>query len=270
MTTQAMPKRPPSDEGSRATVGARTLRRDRWWVYPLVTGGLLTVIVGYLSYVVLSGVDYYWKPYLSPFYSPCITANCVGHSGGVFERLPSIAPAAPALLIIAFPAGFRVTCYYYRKAYYRSLWFAPPACNVAEPHRRYTGENRMPLILQNVHRYFWYFAVIFAGILSYEALIAFRNHEGEWGHMGLGTLLLVVNAVLLWGYTMSCHSCRHIVGGRINNFSQHPFRYKYWTWVSKLNARHMEWAWASLIWITLTDVYIRLLASGTFGGVQFF
>ena len=70
---------------------------------------------------------------------------------------------SPALLILIFPLGFRLTCYYYRKAYYRGFWASPPACAVAEPHAKYTGETRFPLILQNIHRYFFYFAVLVAG-----------------------------------------------------------------------------------------------------------
>ena len=57
--------------------------------------------------------------------------------------------------------GFRLTCYYYRKAYYRAFWRAPAACAVREPHAKYTGETRFPLILQNVHRYFFWIALVF-------------------------------------------------------------------------------------------------------------
>src|SRR5438067_1236350 len=73
---------------------------------------------------------------------------------------------SPALLILPFPLGFRLTCYYYRKAYYRSFWLSPPACAVADAHRRYTGERRFPLIFQNVHRYFFYLALPFAVLLT--------------------------------------------------------------------------------------------------------
>ena len=158
-------------------------------------------------------------------------------------------PVTPALIIIVFPMGFRVTCYYYRKAYYRSFWASPPACAVPEPHKKYTGERRFPLIMQNIHRYFWYVAVVFALILTWDFIDSFRDHEGRWGHMGLGTLVLLVNIALIWTYTASCHSCRHITGGRLKHFSKHPVRYKVWTIVSKLNAKHMQLAWASLAWI---------------------
>ena len=168
---------------------------------------------------------------------------------------------SPALIVLIFPLGFRLSCYYYRKAYYRSFWGSPPACAVVEPHRRYTGETRFPLMLQRMHRYFFFFGVLFVAILTYDAVLAF-DFEGHVG-MGLGTLVLLVNAILIWGYTLGCHSCRHIIGGRLRAFSRHPLRHRFWSLVSLLNGKHMQWAWVSLIWIALTDVYIRLLATGT-------
>ena len=82
--------------------------------------------------------------------------------------------------------------------------------------------------------------------------------------MGLGSLIMVVNIVLIWLYTLSCHSCRHIVGGRLRHFSKHPVRYKLWTTVSKLNKDHAKYAWVSLFSVALTDLYIYLLAAGAF------
>ena len=270
MTTQTMPQEPSASKGGgRATIAARTLRNDRWWMAPLVTGVVLLAFVVYSAWAAFVGTNYYAEPYLSPFYAPCLTAACPAALPAP-TLIPDLPILTPAIIILAFPLGFRLTCYYYRKAYYRSFWFSPPACAVAEPHQRYTGETRLPLILQNVHRYFFYFGVIFAGINIFHAIMAFRNHEGEWGHMGLGTLVLVANAVLLTMYTISCHSCRHIIGGRLNNFSKHPLRYRYWGWVSKLNGQHMQWAWASLIVVALADLYVRLLAAGVITDFQFF
>jgi hypothetical protein len=163
-----------------------------------------------------------------------------------------------------------MTCYYYRKAYYRAFWLSPPACAVAEPHGGYTGENRFPLIFQNLHRWFLYAAVLVSLVLTFDVVIAFRNPEGEWGHMGLGTLIMLINIVLIWGYTLGCHACRHIIGGRLRNFSKHPVRYRAWTLVSKLNAKHAQWAWYSLFSVALTDLYIYLLATGTITDVRFF
>ncbi|MEK9809888.1 MAG: hypothetical protein VW362_05540, partial [Candidatus Nanopelagicales bacterium] len=136
------------------------------------------------------------------------------------------------------------------------------ACAVAEPHRNYTGETRFPLILQNSHRYFFYLGLILNVILTWDAIIAFRNADGAWGHVSIGTLILVLNATCLWLYSLSCHSCRHAMGGRLKNFSKHPVRYKAWTFVSRLNVHHMRFAWISLIVVALTDLYVREVAAG--------
>ncbi len=251
----------------RARIAARTLRGDRWWVIPAAYGATLLVVGLYLLYAVFINNNYYWEPYISPMYSPCLTGNCVGGGWGWF---PSIDPVTPALIVIIFPAGLRATCYYYRKAYYRSFFLSPPACAVAEPAKRYKGESRFPLVVQNVHRYFFYITLVFNAILTYDAVIAFRDHQGSWGHAGLGTLVLVINAILLWAYNASCHSCRHAVGGRLRHFSKHPVRYKLWSQATRLNARHGQIAWASLVWVALTDLYIRLVASGTIIDPRFF
>jgi hypothetical protein len=142
---------------------------------------------------------------------------------------------------------------------------SPPACAVGEPHKRYSGETRFPLILQNIHRYFFYFGLVFNVILTYDAIVAFGVHH-DGSHFGLGTVVLCINAVLLWTYSLSCHSCRHIIGGRLRHFSKHPIRFWMWGVVSQLNRRHMQFAWASLIWVALADLYIRLAASGTISG----
>ncbi len=252
----------------RATIAARTLRTDRWWVQPLVTVVVLVLFIAYSSFRAFQNAYYHAEPYISPFYSPCITTRCEGDSFPEFFTGP--AWISPALYILVLPLGIRLTCYYYRKAYYRSFWLSPPACAVAEPHRRYTGETRLPLVGQNVHRYFLYAALVFNVILFYEAVRGFRDETGEWGHMGLGTLVLLVNAVLLFLYSISCHSCRHIVGGRLNNFSEHPLRYRAWTWVSRLNARHMQYAWTSLFAVAFADFYVLLLATDTIQDVRFF
>ncbi|RZK70180.1 MAG: hypothetical protein EOP25_09970, partial [Rhodococcus sp. (in: high G+C Gram-positive bacteria)] len=170
-------------------------------------------------------------------------------------------------LVLPFLLGFRLTCYYYRKAYYRSVWFSPPACAVAEPHRTYTGETRLPLIVQNAHRYFFYVALVVSLINTYDAIRAFHGADGGFG-IGLGTLVMVCNVILLWAYTVSCHSCRHVTGGRLTHFSKHPIRYRLWTWVSTLNTRHMQLAWTTLATLIVTDFYVMLVASGTISDLR--
>jgi hypothetical protein len=269
-----VPAPAPARTGRRAAIGVATLRTDRWWAQPAFTFGVLMSFIIYSTWAAFVDRDYFWEPYLSPFYSPCIATRCgmvPGSAGaphvGIFGSWWII---SPAVIILIVPLGFRLTCYYYRKAYYRAFWLAPPACAVAEPHARYTGETRFPLILQNVHRYFFYLGFLLNIILSYDAVIAFRDHSGRWGHAGLGTLVLVLNALLLWGYTLSCHSCRNIVGGRLNHFSKHPLRYRFWTLVSRMNRYHGQIAWVSLVWVALADLYVRLVAAGWITDVRFF
>ena len=256
----------------RASITARTLRTDSWWAYPVATFAVLTAFIAYSTYAALANRDYYADPYLSPFYSPCLSLHCGTVPGS--HGVPHLGwfgtwwIVTPAVIILIFPLGFRMTCHYYRKAYYRAFWLAPPACAVPESHRSYSGETRFPLIGQNIHRYFFYAALVFNAILTWDAVIAF-DFDGRIG-MGIGSLVLVVNAVLLWLYTLSCHACRHAVGGRIKHYSRHPVRYRMWTWVSRINPYHGRFAWASLIWVALTDLYVRLDAAGILHDVRIF
>jgi hypothetical protein len=254
---------------TRARIAAKTLRSDRWWLEPLLTFIVFTGFVIFATYRAFAGDNFYSAPYLSPFYSPCLSDACM-EGAADFGRPFSWWQLSPALLVLIFPLGFRMTCYYYRKAYYRAFWLSPPACAVAEPHGSYTGESRFPLIVNNIHRFFWYAAVVVAAILTYDTVLTFRNADGEWGHMGLGTVLYLVNIVLIWLYTLSCHSCRHTVGGRLRHFSKHPVRYKLWTWVSRLNVRHGQYAWLSLFSVAIVDFYVFLLATGTITDLRFF
>lgn len=214
-----------------------------------------------MAYGIWAGLnnDYYIHPYLAPFHSPCIAANCkhvsFGPIVGDWWKL------TPAGLILVFPAGFRLTCYYYRKAYYRAFWWSPPACAVAEPHQRYTGETRFPLILQNIHRYFLYAVTPFIFFFGWESVQAFQFADG-FG-IGVGTLVLIVNTLLLGLYVFSCHSARHLCGGGLNLFSNHRTRYRVWKFMTKLNERHMPIAWVSLFGVALADLYVRLVAMGT-------
>ncbi|GAA2455612.1 hypothetical protein ACFPFX_22635 [Streptomyces mauvecolor] len=258
-------------DASRAAIAPRHLRTDRWWLAPAVTAAGLLAFIAYSTWRAFANADYYHAPYVSPFYSPCLADNCAPmRHGPNAEIFGSWWGLSPALLILVFPLGFRLTCYYYRKAYYRGFWASPPACAVAEPHKKYSGETRFPLILQNVHRYFFYFAVLVAGVLTYDTVLSFRDEHYRWGHMGLGSLVFLVNIALIWTYTLSCHSCRHIIGGRLRHFSRHPVRYRLWGWVGKLNERHMLLAWASLISVALADFYVYLLATGAFDDPRFF
>lgn len=229
-----------------------TMRRDSWWVEVLPVVSLLTLFAVYATLRAFEGAYYESGPYLSPFYSPLIDPE---HRWW---------PFSPALLILGGPLGFRVTCYYYRKAYYRAFFLDPPACAVGERGKRgYRGETAFPLILQNLHRYFLYLALIFLVILWYDAVRGFF-FSGVFG-VGVGSLVLLTNIILLTLYTLSCHSLRHMVGGKLDCFSCAAFggqRHGVWRGVSSLNERHMLFAWLSLVSVGLADLYVRLVASG--------
>jgi hypothetical protein len=253
----------------RAQIAARTLRTDRWWLPPLLN------VVGLGAWVLYATVrafmqEWYFVPqynYLTPFYSPCVSLGCVPEAAHFGRFLPDWPILPYAALTLPFLLLFRLTCYYYRKAYYRSFWLSPPACAVAEPHKKYSGETKLPLIFQNLHRYFFAAAVVISLINTYDVIRAFQGKDGGVG-IGLGTLIMLVNVVLLWTYTISCHSCRHIIGGRVRSFSRYPLRYKAWTFVSKLNTKHMQLAWTTLATLMITDAYIALVASGTISDLR--
>jgi hypothetical protein len=233
-----------------------TRRRDRWWVAPGIQAILFTICATYLGFSgvlwnPLGGPAYEMDGYLSPLFSPLLFK----------DQLPPF--ISPGLLILWIPLGFRATCYYYRKAYYRFYFADPPGCAVGEPtiHRGYKMETAFPFILQNLHRYFLYLAFFPLAFLWIDAALAVV-HEGR-PRIGLGVVILFVNAALLTGYSLSCHSLRHIVGGKLDCFScsrRTKVRYSLWQRLTTMNVHHMSWAWASLISVTLADVYIRLLA----------
>jgi len=123
------------------------------------------------------------------------------------------------------------------------------------------------MIPQNLHRYFWAMAVLISLVNTYDAVKAFRGTEG-FG-FGLGNVILIANVLLLWAYTLGCHSCRHITAGRINNFSKHPVRYWLWEKIGVLNGRHMNLAWTTLATLVFTDAYIALVSAGTITDLRF-
>jgi len=256
----------------RAQIPERTFRTDGWRVYPLTTGAILIFFILYATVRIFMN-QWYWAPeehYLTPLYSPCLSTSCVpgsSHFGQPMGDIPAFLPMAFITFVIL--AGFRGTCYYYRKAGYRSLFLAPQACAVPEPHKKYTGESKFPLVILNAHRYFFYGALVFACINIYDAVLSFHGKDGGIG-MGLGTVIILINVVMLLAYTLSCHACRHIVGGRLKNFSKHPLRYRYWTFVSKLNVRHGQFAMISLVTVILTDAYIMAVAAGWITDLRIF
>ena len=253
----------------------KTMRRDAWWLQPLfVFMGLSTFII-YSTWAAFQGQHYSFGPYLSPFYSPEIFGDSP-HSwfGPMPEWWPLFLPWSPAFLILWAPGGMRFTCYYYRGAYYKAFWADPPSCTVSEPRKLYRGENSFPLILQNIHRYFLYLALIFLIILSYDVWKSLwfsdpNTGESSFG-IGIGSLVLALNVIFLGSYTFGCHSLRHLIGGFMDRLSGSPIRRSAYNCVGCFNRKHMLFAWISLFWVGFSDLYVRLCSMGIWSDWRIF
>ncbi len=256
-----------------------TMRKDGWWIPSVLTFLGFSAFIVYSTWAAFQGQHYSFGPYLSPMYSPLIW-EAAGQPlsehawlGGWPSWIPKVLLMTPAMLILWAPGGFRFTCYYYRGAYYKAFWADPPGCAVGEPRSGYRGERKFPLVLQNVHRYFLYLALVFIVILAYDAVNGFF-FIGKDGHrhfgLGVGSIVLTMNVILLGSYTLGCHSLRHLVGGSLDEMSQRAARFKIYRFVSRLNTRHMMFAWFSLFWVGFSDLYVRMCSMGIFQDFRLF
>lgn len=252
----------------RGRFGA-TSRQDNWWLQPLAVFLGFSAFLAYSTWAAFQGDHYRWGPYLSPMYSPELFGDpATAWFGGKPSWFPSFLPFSAAFFILWAPGGFRFTCYYYRGAYYKAFWQDPTNCAVGEPRNSYRGEKKFPLIIQNIHRYFLYIAIIFIVLLAKDAVEAYRFEDGF--HVGVGSLVLTLNAILLGSYTFSCHSFRHLIGGIKDVLSGSPLRKKAYDCVSCLNEKHMRFAWFSLFWVGFSDVYVRLVSMGVWTDLRLF
>jgi hypothetical protein len=249
-----------------------TLRRDAWWIPNVIVVVILSSFVAYATWAAFQNANYVHGPYLSPFYSPEIWgASAHAWFGPKPGWWPVWLPFSPALIILPVPALFRFTCYYYRGAYYKAFWADPPSCAVGEPRKTYLGERTFPLVLQNFHRYGLLLSFIFLVFLWHDAWKAFWFDNGAGGTqfgIGVGSVVMLANVVLLSGYTLGCHSMRHVVGGVLDRLSLAPVRKRVYDASTVCNRSHMSWAWFSLFAVALTDAYIRLCASGVLTDVR--
>ncbi len=265
-------------------------RKDNWWFSPTL-GGLALIIFSIYTFMALFafdtllGVDKSYKVittisssigaalphYVSPLFGLEIPEN-IRNAIGWPEVL------TPALLTIWAPFGFRATCYYARKVYYRSFFGNPPACavdGVSFRRGKYGGEYLFPFILSNLHRYFFYAAFVLMIIHLIELPSAFLFSVGGVDHfgVGLGSLILLADSLFLTLYVLSCHAFRHLIGGGTECYSCSGIKkvqYKGWKIVSRLNERHGTWFWISITTVLLADFYIRLVSGGLFSGMIFF
>ena len=241
------------------------MRQDAWWIPSALTLLGISSFLIYASWAGMQNAHYTFGNYLSPMYSPELWGSSA-HAW--FGPAPSWFPSmySPAMVVLLGPGPFRLTCYYYRGAYYKAFWADPPGCAVGEPRNSYLGENSFPLILQNVHRYFLYLALLFLVFLSYDVYQALwfvnpTTGATEFG-VGVGTLVLAANVIFLSGYTLGCHSLRHLTGGRKDELASRRMSLACYSCVSGLNRRHMNWAWTSLFGVMFADLYVRLCSMG--------
>lgn len=245
----------------------QTMRKDAWWATPIAVFLGLSAFIVYSTWAAFQGVHYTFGPYLSPFYAPELFGDSPHSWFGPKPGLwPSWMPFSPALLILWAPGGFRFTCYYYRGAYYKAFAGDPVSCSVGERRKTYRGEAFFPFILQNVHRYFLYIALVFISLLAFDVWKAMWFTDAATGEVsfgiGLGTLVLFTNVILLGSYTLSCHSLRHLLGGRRDEPSKAAAAFIAYRCVSCLNRRHMLWAWMSLCSVGFSDLYVRMCSMG--------
>ena len=212
----------------------KTLRTDTWWLEPALVAVSLAVFFGWLTIsIFLEGWAYEIGPYLSPVYEPKLWESEHWY-------------ASPAFVVLLGPVPFRATCYYYRRAYYRSFFLSPPACAVGDVAEDVQGRIAVP-----VHRPEPAPAVhVRRAAVHPHPLVgaahSFYNRglpraRTKAGASASARSSSCVNAFLLMMYTFSCHSLRHFVGGGLNCFSCTKWtrtRKRVWDYVTAWNAHH--------------------------------
>ena len=133
--------------GTRGGPGVATLRKDRWWLQPVVTCRYSRPSSSTRRGPRSRTRTTTWAPTSTAIWSAPSTHPASRHTASPAPRpgSPSAAGAlSPALLILIFPLGFRLTCYYYRRSYYRAFWWSPPSCAVGRRPRRVLGRDPLP------------------------------------------------------------------------------------------------------------------------------
>lgn len=264
------PGRAPVDMGGR---------KDSWWTEALTFGIVFGLFVIYTTYRMFENADYFYPKgvgdtvhsaiYLSPFYSPAIPLHFTLNVPLLGAKMIS-----PAIYILIFPLAFRMSCYYYRKAYYRAYLRDPAACAVPEPmansRMKYSGERLFPFIAQNFHRFALYAALVILAFLTWDTIKAFSFQDPgdtrvHYFGISIGSVVFLINVILLAAYTFGCHSFRHLFGGGTDCYSCSALnrtKHGLWRKISLLNKSHANYAMWSMIWVGLTDLYVNLLCKG--------
>ena len=251
----------------------RTNRIDNWLRQPLAMGIALTAAMIYTAvrlflYPDTIHYEVNGATVMSPIFSPNVLE---WELFGLKEWGETDAPSwvNAAILVLWIPFGFRGTCYYMRRVYYRTFFASPVACWVDEPEINkkigYKGEKRL-FIFNNLHRYFLYAAMIILVIKWWDVTHTLHFTEGAaqgWG-ICIGTLVMGFEAFLLTMYVTSCHALRHLAGGVLDRWTSPiaKLRGKLFGRISVLNRSHGFWFWTSLTFVFLGDLWVLAVDAG--------
>jgi len=255
----------------------RTNRIDNWWSQPLTMGVGLTAALVYTFWRLflygtetengtsLISYELEGSTVMSPIFSPNVLEwNLFGLNEWNHPEWVNA-----AILVLWIPFGFRGTCYYMRRVYYRTFFASPVACWVDEPDINkkigYGGEKRL-FIFNNLHRYFLYAAMIILVIKWWD--VTHTMHFDSASHHGygvsLGTFVMGIEAFLLTMYVTSCHALRHLAGGMLDRWTTgiSRIRGQLFGKISVLNRSHGFWFWTSLTFVFLGDLWVLAVAEG--------
>ena len=235
---------------------------------------MLGGFVVYATWAAFQNAHYEYGPYLSPFYAPVVWGDSA-HAwfGPKPAWWPALLPFSPALIILPFPGLFRFTCYYYRGAYYKGFWADPPSCAVGEPRgTSYWGERWLPLVLQNVHRYFAYIAVIFLLSSRLRRVARAVVHERGDGRQGVRHRHRHARAGGQRGAAQQLYArlsldpaCRRRLQGRSVEVADASGLLQL---LERAQLPHQLFAWCSLFSVAFADVYVRLCSMGILHDVR--
>ncbi len=173
---------------------------------------------------------------------------------------------SPTVLLVPVAGLLRLTCYAFRKNYHRHLFKHPLDCTTSargdSETRSYSGETKF-FRLENAHRYFVYAGIAILPFFYYDMVGSITYAGGLT--LRLGSVLMAAEVVALTLWLASCHSIRHLVGGRTDCYGCEFAGNKknaVWRGQSYLNRHHELLAWAGLILIVAVDLYLRGLAAG--------
>jgi len=255
----------------------RTNRIDNWWSQPLTMGVGLTAALLYTFWrLFLYGTEaadgtslisykLHGSTVMSPIFSPNVLEwDLFGLSSWNHPEWVNA-----AILVLWIPFGFRGTCYYMRRVYYRTFFASPTACWVDEPDINkaigYKGEKRL-FIFNNLHRYFLYAAMVILVIkwwdVTHTMHFTSTTHDG-YG-VSIGTFVMAIEAFLLTMYVTSCHALRHLAGGMLDRWTTGISRVRGQLFgkISVLNRSHGFWFWTSLAFVFLGDLWVLAVAEG--------